>query len=66
MYAIRALLVCVAFVLADRSFGQDTDALPEGAIVRLGTTKFRQLSNETISMLTPDGRSILQLQAPRG
>ncbi len=64
MYAIRALLVCVAFALADRSFGQDTDALPEGAILRLGTTKFRQKSNETIAMLTPDGRSILQLQAP--
>ncbi len=64
MYAIRALLVCVSLALANRSFGQDTDALPEGAIVRLGTTKFRQPDNSSISLLTPDGRSILQLLAP--
>ena len=64
MYAIRALLVCVSLALADRSFGQDADALPEGAILRLGTTKFRLSENNSIAMLTPDGRSILQLQAP--
>lgn len=64
MYAIRALLVCVALAWSDRSFGQATDALPEGAIVRLGTTKFRQSNNEAVSILTPDGRTILQLQAP--
>lgn len=64
MYAIRALLVCVAFAVADRSFGQDTDALPEGAILRLGTTKFRQSETNTISLLHPDGRSIVQFQNP--
>jgi len=51
MYAIRVLLVCVAFSLTNRTFSQDADALPEGAILRLGTTKFRLSENNTVAML---------------
>ncbi len=63
MNVIRVLMVCVAFVGGVGTASSD-DALPAGAILRLGLTKYRQPEGWTPSTLTPDGRSILQYQSP--
>ncbi len=63
MNGIRVLMVCVAFVGGVGTASSD-DALPAGAILRLGLTKYRQPEGCTPATITPDGRSILQYESP--
>ena len=64
MNIARVLMVCVAFAGGFVGTASSDDALPGGAILRLGSTKYRQAEGRTPSTLTPDGRSILQYQSP--
>ena len=64
MNVIRVLLVCVAFASGFAGTASSDDALPAGAILRLGSTKFRQPEDGIASTITPDGRSILQYRSP--
>ncbi len=57
------LIVCVAFAAGVGTATSD-DALPAGAILRLGSTKHRRLEDWTPTTITPDGRSILQYESP--
>ena len=61
---VRGLIACVAFAGGIVGTASSDDALPGGAILRLGSTKYRQSERWTPSTLTPDGRSILQYQSP--
>ena len=63
MNVIRVLMVCVAFVGGVGTASSD-DALPAGAILRLGSTKLRQPIGGSPATITPDGRSILHYQLP--
>ena len=64
MHFARVMVVCVAFAGGVIGTARSNDALPAGAILRLGSTKYRQLEDRLAAILTPDGRSILQYQSP--
>src|SRR5436190_20021167 len=63
-WCLRALIPC-AFALAPVAGGaaQDhdraDDPLPQGALLRLGTVRWRQGGRVTSVVVTPDGRSVL-------
>ena len=61
---VRGLIACVAFAGGFVGTASADDALPAGAILRLGSTKYRQSEDGKPATITPDGRSILQYQSP--
>jgi WD40 repeat protein len=69
--ALRALLVWLALVVATAgAYGADKahtdlygDPLPEGAVLRLGSTRLR--SSATQMLFTPDGRTLITCEQDR-
>ena len=53
-----AVLLSAAAWAQDRQEGRDTDALPPGAVLRLGTSRFRQGENVTCVEFLGDGRRL--------